>query len=358
MRAVKRTIFLLTLYEAKGLKNLRRSFLLAITLLLIGLLAACGGKSQEDITSALDKKVEELRGYKVDAKMTIQTGNEPQVYEVEVWHKKPTYYRVMLKNANKDQSQIILRNDEGVFVLTPALNKSFRFQSEWPQNSSQAYLYESLVQDVLHDSDATFQAVENRYVFETKTNYQNSRMLPYQEITFHKKDLSPMSVKVMDVDKNPLVTVEFSNFEANPKFDENAFDMEKNMSNAQVDIPTLAQSDEKPFAVLYPLEEMLPEGVTLTEEKEVKTENGKRVVLTYGGEKSFTMIQERAEIAPVTSSESVSGEPVDLGFTVGVLTDNSISWTYDGVDYMLASNDLTQEEMISVARAVQVQAGK
>ena len=51
----------------------------------------------------------------------------------------------------KDQSQIILRNEEGVFVLTPALNKSFRFQSDWPQNSSQAYLYESLVRDILQD---------------------------------------------------------------------------------------------------------------------------------------------------------------------------------------------------------------
>ena len=56
-----------------------------------------------------------------------------------------------LQNAKKDQSQIILRNEEGVFVLTPALNKSFRFQSDWPQNSSQAYLYESLVRDILQD---------------------------------------------------------------------------------------------------------------------------------------------------------------------------------------------------------------
>ena len=40
----------------------------------------------------------------------------------------------------KDQSQIILRNEEGVFVLTPALNKSFRFQSDWPQNSSRLFI--------------------------------------------------------------------------------------------------------------------------------------------------------------------------------------------------------------------------
>lgn len=322
-----------------------------------GILAACGGKSQEDITNSLDKKVEELNGYKTDAKMTIQTGEEPQVYEVEVWHKKPNYYRVALKNASKEQSQIILRNDDGVFVLTPALNKSFRFQSEWPQNSSQAYLYESLVKDVLNDGEATFEAVENTYVFGTKTNYQNSNMLPYQEITFN-KDLSPMGVKVLDVDKNPLVTVEFSNFEANPKFDANAFDMEKNMSNAQVEIPTLAQEMEDKFAVMYPKEEHLPPGITLTQEKEVATEDGKRIVLTYSGERSFTLIQERASIAPVTTAEYVSGEPVDLGFTVGALTEKSVTWSYDGVNYMLASSDLTQDEMISIAQSVQAQAGK
>lgn len=322
------------------------------------LLAACGGKSQADVTSALNKKVENLQGYKTDAKMTIQTGNEPQVYEVSIWHKKPSYYRVELKNASKEHSQIILRNDEGVFVLTPALNKSFRFQSEWPQNSSQAYLYESLVRDVMNDSEATFNTAEKKYVFETKTNYQNNKMLPYQEITFNKKDLTPVLVKVMDVDQNALVTVEFSNFEFDPKFDQNAFDMEKNMSNAQLDIPTLAQSDEEKFAIMYPQEEMLPEGITLTQEQEVKTENGKRIILTYGGDKTFTLIQERAEVSPVTSSEYISGEPVDLGFTVGALRENSISWTFEGVDYMLASNDLTQDEMISIARTVQAQVGK
>ena len=69
----------------------------------------------------------------------------------------------------KDQSQIILRNEEGVFVLTPALNKSFRFQSDWPQNSSQAYLYESLVRDILQDKkNLTFEKTDKYYIFKTK----------------------------------------------------------------------------------------------------------------------------------------------------------------------------------------------
>lgn len=85
-----------------------------------------------------------MKSYQAEAKLSIKTGNEPQEYKVEIWHKEPSL-SCEFAECEKDQSQIILRNEEGVFVLTPALNKSFRFQSDWPQNSSQAYLYESLV---------------------------------------------------------------------------------------------------------------------------------------------------------------------------------------------------------------------
>ena len=102
----------------------------------------------------------------------------------------------------------------------------------------------------------------------------------------------------------------------------------------------------------YPTEE-LP-GVSLVSEKEIKTENGKRVVLTFDGEKSFTLVQEKAEIMPATASaSSMIGEPVDLGFTIGALSENRITWTYQGVDYSIASKDLTREEMEMVARSVQ-----
>ncbi len=331
-------------------------FLLALLVILA--LAGCGAKSQGDVVKALDAKMDEITGYKANAKMTLQTGSEEQVYEVEIWHQTPHYYRVNLKNTVKDQSQMILRNDEGVFVLTPALNKSFRFQSEWPQNSSQAYLYESLVKDILDDSEATFKATDNHYVFETKTNYKNSKAIPLQEITLKKSDLTPVMVKVMDADRNSLLQVEFSSIELNASFDDNAFDMNKNMLGAQVGVPTMAgQEGNAPFEVLYPFE--MPDGVELIGDKELETENGKRVVITYGGNgKSFTLIQESARVAEVTTTSMMSGEPVDLGFTVGALSKKSLSWSHNGVDFMLASSDLTQEELIMVAKSVQGQSTK
>ncbi|MCP8971250.1 LolA family protein [Ectobacillus ponti] len=314
-------------------------------------------KSKEDVIKDLEAKVSDMKSYEAKAKLSIKTGAEPQVYDVDIWHSKPSYYRVSLKNAKKDQSQIILRNDEGVFVLTPALNKSFRFQSNWPQNSSQAYLYESLVRDVLKDKEAAvFKATDDNYVFETKTNYQNHNMIPKQEIAFSKKDLSPVSVKLMDNDNNVLVQVDFSGVKFDKKFDKGAFDTKKNMSVARDEIPASAQQDQ-PFAVLYPND--LPKGVVKKEEKEMKTANGKRVILTYNGnKKSFTLIQEKALVAKTGTTVSMSGEPVDLGFTVGALTKDSITWSHNGVDYMLVSKELSQDELLTVARSVYQKAEK
>ncbi|MEH7112526.1 outer membrane lipoprotein carrier protein LolA [Neobacillus niacini] len=331
---------------------MKKRFLLVITgLLVIFLLAACGSKSKDDVVKELNGKLNDLTGYKVDAKMTLKMGTDSQVYNVEIWHKDPTFYRVNLKNAEKDQSQMILRNKEGVFVLTPALKKSFKFQSDWPQNSSQAYLYESLIKDILEDKESKFTDTKDHYIFETKTRYQNNSMLPIQEIKLNKNDLSPAIVKVMDPDRNALVTVEFSKVKFNASFDDSDFDMKKNMTRADLNLPVMADSKDTAFTVKYPTADIDAE---LVDEKEVKLENGKRVVLTYEGEKSFTLVQEKVTVKEASATPTyVDGDLVDLGITIGAVSNGSITWTVDGVDYMIASNNLTEKELVEIARTVQ-----
>src|SRR5690625_7791841 len=113
-----------------------------------------------------------------------------------MWYKKNKheYYRVTLESDEEYGGQVILKNEEGVFVLTPSLNKSFKFQTDWPENSSQPYLYQSLINDVIKDKEATFTANDSHYVFQTKTNYQNSTNLQFQEIYFDKKNYLTISV--------------------------------------------------------------------------------------------------------------------------------------------------------------------
>ncbi|TWD89712.1 outer membrane lipoprotein-sorting protein [Neobacillus bataviensis] len=334
---------------------MRKKFLLLITgLMVMFVLAACGSKSQDDVVKELTGKQSDLTSYKVNAKMTLKMGSDSQVYNVEIWHKDPTFYRVNLKNAEKDQSQMILRNKEGVFVLTPALNKSFRFQSDWPQNSSQAYLYESLIKDIVADKEAKFSSTKDYYIFETKTRYQNNSMLPYQEIKLNKSDLSPAIVKVMDPDRNPLVTVEFSKVKFNADFDKDDFDMKKNMTRAQLNLPAMANGKNKDqsFTIKYPTFELT--GTKLLEEKTVKIEDGKRVVLTYDGKKSYTLVQEKVSTKVASANPTLmEGDIVDLGATIGALSDHSLSWSQGGVDYMIASKNLTRDEMVEIAKSVQ-----
>ncbi|KGP71887.1 LolA family protein [Pontibacillus yanchengensis] len=333
---------------------MKRKVWLLIVASLILVLAACGEKSKEDVVKSLDKKLEQMTGYKAQATMSLQTGEEAQKYNIDVWHKKKDYYRVLLNNEKDQQgSQIILRNEEGVFVLTPALNKSFKFQSDWPENSSQPYLYGSLVADVKKDSDAKFKSTEEYYVFETKTNYQNSKNLPYQEIYFDKKELTPVMVKVLDKDRKPVVEVQFTSFELNPTFNDDAFTTEKNMTSGVLGVPVMANQQEATFTVLYP--ETTVGNAELEEKKEVDTNNGKRVILTFKGDKSYTLIQESFETLPASASVpvTVEGEPVNLGYTMGAWSNSTLEWSHAGMNFTLASKDLTKEEMIHIAQSVQ-----
>ncbi|CQR48270.1 Sporulation protein YdcC [Paraliobacillus sp. PM-2] len=340
---------------------MKKYFTVVLVIFALFILGACGEKSKEDVITKLEETLEEMSGYQTQATMQLKTGEKEQSYDMDIAHKKKAYYRVLLKNEQDEEgSQIILKNDDGVFVLTPALNKSFKFQSDWPTNSSQPYLYQSLVSDILNDKDATFKTTENYYVFETKTNYQNNTTLPYQEIYFDKKQFTPVMVKVFDQDRKAVVTVSFAEFTLNPTFEDNMFEMEHNMTSSLFGIPVtgdgvLENNDE--LRVLYPNELL---GSTLAETSEVDLEEGQRVLLSYEGEKNFTLVQEKVIAHPTTvmSPKIVPGEPVSLGFTVAAQTDSALEWSYQGVDYYLASKELTKEEMIEVATSITTQASK
>ncbi|GAB7387817.1 outer membrane lipoprotein carrier protein LolA [Bacillaceae bacterium] len=329
----------------------------ALLFLVFTLLTGCGGsKSAEDVVGDLNERLESLQSYRTNAKLTVQTGKEPQEYDVEIWHKKPSYYRIALTSPESNVTQIILRNDEGVFVLTPHLKKSFRFQSGWPENQGQVYLYESLAKSIIEDEERNFEVVEGGYKFRVKANYQ-TRSFSQQEIWL-KEDLTPSKVVVMDSDATPLVEVVFSDFAVDVEFDNDAFDKERNLSGALLDaVPAMAgKQPQESFGVIEP--GYVPEGVQFVGIDRVKGEGEPAVVLRYkGNDYQYTLMEKR----PVAQAVSVPyGDPVDLGFAFGVLSGTdlkSLTWIYDGVEFTLTGN-LPEEEMIEVAKSVFGQPGK
>lgn len=323
--------------------------LLLLTTLVIG----CTTKSPDRVVGDLSKNVSKLTSYKAAGTMTFQTGKIPQEYDLEVWYKKPGLYRISLKSKQQNITQIILRNNDGVFVLTPHLNKSFRFQSNWPQNQSQVYLYESLVKDVESDEARTYERVNEQYEFTVKANYPN-QSLTMQKIVFDKA-LKPIKVEIMDSNKNSLVQVKFTQFEFDVTFDQDAFDKDRNMQSALFDsIPTFAslqeQANDEHFTVVRP--SYIPKGNKLLNVQQSKGEDGEQIVLEYTGKYPFKLIENKPRAAEVILP---AGEPVDLGYTVGILSNDTsekqtLTWTHNGVEYHL-SGSIPVNEMIEIARS-------
>ncbi|WP_166241194.1 outer membrane lipoprotein-sorting protein [Paenibacillus turpanensis] len=219
----------------------RIALIMAIVLCTSMILAACGKKDAASVVKDLDKTVSKMESYHGVGSMTINTGAEPQVYNVEVCYQAPDFYRIALTNDTKDVTQIILRNDDGVFVLTPHLKKSFRFQSDWPENQGQVYLYQTLAQSIVMDDSRQFTELDEAYVFDVEANYK-SGSLARQKIWLNKKDYSPSKVEVSDENANVLVSVDFEQFNFGHKFEKDYFDMERNMTSYEMkSLPTMAQ---------------------------------------------------------------------------------------------------------------------
>ncbi|CAM3111453.1 LolA family protein [Sporolactobacillus spathodeae] len=324
--------------------------MLWLVAILIGILtlSGCGTKSEKAVVQDLGNKLDKMNSYQTDATMTFEHNGKKQKYQANITFKKPYYYRVALSDSKKQNQQMILRNANGVFVLTPQLNKSYQFESNWPNNRSQAYLYNTLVKDIVNDPNPNFKVKENQYVFDTKTNY-NTTQLANQTITLN-KNLAPQKVQVKDKDQNIVVTVVFKNFKFNPNLDKKTFDVKKNMTAAKIKATESATASNTPFKVQYPTAKI--GGTKLSLMKPEVTETGEKYILKYAGKKPFTLIESQSRQNMTVAPTLAAGDPANLGFAIGAVSNQTLSWSYGGTDYYLASNAMTQDELITVAQSV------
>lgn len=88
------------------------------TIIMMLFVTGCGKKSADDIIKDLDKKITSATTYQIDGTLQITNNDDTYNYNVKVSYEKPDNYRVSLTNTSNDHEQIILKNDEGVYVLT------------------------------------------------------------------------------------------------------------------------------------------------------------------------------------------------------------------------------------------------
>lgn len=316
-------------------------------------LTGCGKETEKTVLSKLSKKIDKVSGYKLEAEMELINNEDSYKYDISVSYKEKDYYRVSLRNKTNNHEQIILKNTDGVYVLTPTLNKSFKFQSKWPYNNSQSYLLQSVINDMENDANLKMTKQDGNYVFTSKVNYKNNANLTHQKVVVD-KNLNIKKVMVYDSDGNVGIKVVFKSCDLKAKFKSNYFVLDENMdawdeaSNDEEE--TTKQEMKELDEAIYPM--YLPSGTYLETEKTVDLDEGSRIILTFAGDTSFMLVEETAVKEDEMSIIPTSGDLDIFGGTIAIVDDTSVSWVSDGVEYYLVSSEMSSSELVSVAKSI------
>ena len=346
-----------------------KKIFLTIAIIATLCLTGCGALKDKDIKDSFIKDVESLKSYYMEGTLKLTNNDDTYEYNVEVNYKKDNKYKVSLKNKANDYEQIILKNDDGVYVITPSLNKSFKFQSDWPNNNSQSYLLDSVANDLKNDSAYKFSQKDKNYVFTTKTNYPNNPQYVRQNITIDKnRKLQKVEVQ----DENGVTYIEFTpkTIDNRAKFNDSQFSLEEvtknfsnnekiedNKENSEENVDTNVEesnteSTSKIDENVFPL--YLPNNTTLSDKEVIATDSGERVIMTFSGDNPFVLVEETVKPSQNLEIIPTYGEPFMLVDAVGSLTDTSYTWTSGGVEYYIVSDQLNKNELLDVARSINV----
>lgn len=290
------------------------------------------------------KDVEDYKNYELVCNMEMLENDELKSYQVTSTYAsvdETEYYKIELYDKSLNQSQVIVRNEKGVFVLTPALNQAFQFQSEWPNNSPKPYIYQSLVSFL---KDNKKEKVKDGYIVSGDISYENDDRIKSQEVKFDKQ-LSPVYVNVYDEDGTEVIKVSITSFKANQKLSKDVFQQETIMKESKNQYNTTAAS-----LPLYPVALM---GSTLQNEKTSTIDEITNHILKFTGDKSFTIIESSASSKEEIEVIKVNSEMIDLLNGFAYEEDNTMTYVSSGIVSSLYSNDLTKQEMLAVLSSMQ-----
>lgn len=383
---------------------MKKIFLL-VALLATICLTGCNSLDDKEIKDNFIKDIEKLKAYQMEGTLKLTNNDDNYEYNIEVKYQKEDNYKVTLTNKSNNYEQIILKNKEGVYVITPSLNKSFKFQSDWPNNNSQSYLLTSVAKDLKEDKEYKFTQKDNDYIYTTKTNYPNNPKYTKQNIIIDKnynlkkvevqdeQDISYIEFIVKSIDKkanfnesefsleeitknfkettketeetnttktNEEIKTENTNTESENINEEtenrntteettnNTENEDRNSTNENTQTEETAKIDENVFP-LY-----LPTNTTLSDKEVIETTTGERVIMTFSGDNPFILVQETVKPSENLEIIPTYGEPFMLIDTVGSLTDTSYTWTSNGVEYYIVSDQMNKKELLEVAKSINI----
>ena len=379
---------------------MKKKLLFLIMIIGVFAISGCGKNSESDVIKDLTKKINDSKAYYVDGTLEIVNNEDVYTYNVNVSYKEKDNYKVSLVNTVNNHEQIILRNSDGVYVVTPRINKSFKFQSDWPYNNSQVYLLGPLLDDITNDANRTFEKVDDGSKIIVAANYPNNSKLVKQEILLDKSN-NIKKVTVFDNNGTAQITMKFNKIDLNSKFNDNYFDLKqiidikedntdnttnrennsdenKNTTDNKVEDNSTTEnkntnvnenkntnenknenkksSETKQTSsiedVIYPM--YIPANTYLSNKEKVSKDDGERLILTFDGDNPFMLIEETVTYEKEHLIVPTYGELEVMASTVAIVNDNSVNWIDNNIEYYVVSDKLSKSELLNIARSISV----
>ena len=330
---------------------------IVIILLIVGLLAFGAYKmffnKNNNIEHNVQEKLDNLESYYMEASMEFYKGEDSRKYDVKVSFKddETDLFRVSMFDKASEQEQIILKNTDGVYVLTPALNQAYKFKGDWPLNGHKPYLYHYMVETMQGKCDISKR--NEGYLIVSTPEFKNMPSWSRQEMKMT-KEYKPEWVHIYDNNNDVAVKISFTKVEFNPTFADNYFDVDANMSESRNNLTESSSSIIKDLP-LYPVNADVD--ASLKEVSNITINNGTQVMLTYSGKQGFTILEGKANSYEELVVEEINGEIVDIYGTFGYATCNSninkLYFTHNGVSYLIYSDSESVATLIEVASGME-----
>lgn len=315
-------------------------------------LIGCG--KNKDASISFPEKIQSLESYKLTGKLYTTFPSGTKECLITTYYQKPNLYRVELDNANMNDKQIILKNDTGVHVLIPSLNKTFMVKSAWPNNSSYPYILESLAEDILRDNQKIETKTEGTKIIELSAKMHENAMPSTQKIILDEKTMNLKEVQVYDENKNLITRFVVTEYEENKKLDSGLFNDKETLQTVFEIYQDASISFNR--EITYPT--YFPENTKLDDELRTGTTDNMRSVIVYSGELPYTIIESYVFKNESVVTTHTSGSIVVMAENIYIVDTNCVFFYNQGMEYTVASNYLSHLEMIKIGESLLVNSEK
>lgn len=301
----------------------------------------------ESFEKKAEKLMKETMSYQLKGNMELSSSEELKSYAItSSWLKddEGEYFKVEMTDKTLNQQQIILKNNEGVFVITPSLNQVFKFRGEWPTNSPKPYLLQTML-ELLNHEEVKITNNSDGYLIEAPAVYPSASSLVTQKVQFS-KEMKPMHLMGYNADNICELAMTFSEVEYNLSFDDDFFKQPETTMNS-----ASASYLEEADLPLYPMAVFDAKLVNATVSG---TEGNTEHILEFSGDRAFTVTERQIQPSSEFKLIEIDGELVEGLGVLAYYNGNKLTAISTQMETSVYSDDLTVMEMLQVIESMQV----